>query len=181
MCYISVSCAILNSIEMNQPMQNSLGWRSGLRRRAYKFDVFTHIALCEANFVRLSKLLNPHEDRDLRECRLSFADDTKDVEFRIRRLGRYTTLLDICQESEVGIPTLRMKIHVYHDVKSAEVIGFHNQRRFKVVYDYPNPKMNLPNEKAQVNWFFAEFLEDCLKFGLATELEMHEAGDFLKR
>ena len=175
------SCAILNAIDMSQRLRNSLGWRRESRRRTYKFDVFSHIALCEANFARLARLLNPHQDRDLQQCRLSFADATQDVEFKVRRLGRYTTKVDIRQESTVGITTLIMKVHVYHDVKSAEVVGFHNQRRLKVFYDYPNPKMNLPNEKAQVNWFFAEFLEDCLKFGLATELEMHEAGDFLKR
>ena len=165
---------------MDLSVYGSLKRRLGLSRRVYKFDVFSHIALCEANFVRLAKLLNPYADRSMQDCCLSFADDTKDVEFRVRRIGRYTSLVNIGQESLVGTPTLRMKIHVYHDVKSAEVIGFHNQRRLKVVYDYPNPKMNLPNEKAQVNWFFAEFLEDCLKFGLATELEMQEAGDFLK-
>ena len=175
----SCDCDILILLDMNFSSYNFVDWRQGLSRRPYKFNVFSHIAMCEANFVRLSKLLDRHADHNMRNCRLSFADETKDVEFSVRKLGRYTSLVTILQESLTGIPKLRMKVHVYHDVGSAEVIGFHNQRRFKVVYDYPNPKMYLPNEKAQVNRFFAEFLEECLKFGLATELEMQEAGEFL--
>ena len=67
----------------------------------------------------------------------------------------------------MGPPTIR--IRVYHDAKSAEVIEFQNQRRFQAIYDYPNAKMRQRNEKAQINRFLSEFLAQCLNHGVAMD------------
>ena len=68
----------------------------------------------------------------------------------------------------------RMEIRIYHDVRMAEVISFANNHRFNGVYTYPNPQMRQPDEKHQINTFFADWLQHCLEHGEANiELNFH--------
>ena len=76
---------------------------------------------------------------------------------------RYTTVLALSQRSVAhGVAETRLKVRLYHDARCAEVIEFQGQRLFEPVYDYPNPKMRQPDEKAQLNRFLGEFLNACV-------------------
>jgi uncharacterized protein YqiB (DUF1249 family) len=42
----------------------------------------------------------------------------------------------------------------------AEAIGYQDTNRLEGCYKYPNPKMFLPDEKAQLNIFLTEWLKE---------------------
>ncbi|MCZ6710736.1 MAG: DUF1249 domain-containing protein, partial [Gammaproteobacteria bacterium] len=61
-----------------------------------------------------------------------------------------------------------LKVRLYHDARSAEVVEYQREGHFRAVYDYPNRDMRLPDEKAQVNRFLGEFLSMCLTHGVSV-------------
>lgn len=147
--------------------------------RKYKFNLCAHIARCEANYYRLVRLLrqpNQHDRKQLQSRSIGILGHQHELNFRVQAEGRFTSLIDLRQENPGDIPDLRMKIHVHHDLQTAEVISYQGHNRFKVVYTYPNPEMHLPNEKEVINKFFSELLRLCLKDGLPTETELADLG-----
>ena len=134
------------------------------------------MAECDANYLRLQKLLPGLATEATAESvfRIPFDDADAQVLIGIETKSPYTSVVRIVVtslppelEDEVGPTTIRMR--VYHDAKSAEVIEFQNHRRFSAIYDYPNSKMRQRNEKAQINRFLSEFLAQCLSHGVATD------------
>jgi len=58
-----------------------------------------------------------------------------------------------------------LDVRLYHDAHLAEVISFANQRRFLPRNEYPNRNMHQQDEKAQLNSFLGEILDNCLHQG----------------
>lgn len=107
---------------------------------------------------------------DRREFRMFPHGAALIVTFEVTHRSRYTTVLALDLPARVrSIGGMRIKIRVYHDARTAEVIEFQGQRRFQAVYDYPNPEMRQPDEKVQVNRFLSEFLNACLRHGVAHQ------------
>ena len=78
----------------------------------------------------------------------------------------YTTTIQIRQNLHSAgpwIPSLAMKVRIYHDARVAEVIASQGLHKFRPFYPYPNPKMLQPYEKRRVNQFLGEWLSYCLK------------------
>lgn len=126
------------------------------------------MAECDANYLRLMKLLPNLADSDLRAFSLTFGGGEPRVRFEVAERCRYTTVVNVTQEMG-GLPETRIAVRIYHDAKSAEVIEYQNERGFEAVYDYPNAKMRQRDEKAQVNRFLSEFLAVCLEYGISSE------------
>jgi uncharacterized protein YqiB (DUF1249 family) len=63
---------------------------------------------------------------------------------------------------------------VYHDARMAEVVTFAHLRRVFPHYDYPNPAMHQPDEKAQWNRFLGEWLSHCLRHGVPLDRPLSE-------
>ncbi len=68
------------------------------------------------------------------------------------------------------LETPRMRVHLYHDVRMAEVTDFQRQRHFHGRYRYPNAQMHQPDEKLQLNRFLGEWLEHGLAHGHSLDL-----------
>jgi hypothetical protein len=69
-----------------------------------------------------------------------------------------------------------MTVRTYHDARVAEVLNFQHHSRFQAQYDYPNPRMFHTNEKQQINRFFNEWLDHCLKSQLRFDSEFESVG-----
>jgi uncharacterized protein YqiB (DUF1249 family) len=141
----------------------------------YRIDLSSHMAECDANYVRLMKLAP-----DLRGCdderALSLSLAEQDVTVRIRLVERcpYTSVLELTQGAAVmglsfDLPQPRILIRLYHDARSAEVVEYQNGRRFSAVYPYPNAQMRQRDEKVQINRFLGEYLSVCLSHGAALK------------
>ena len=141
-----------------------------MRSRRYNIDLAAHLAECDGNYLRLTRLMPDLERGDRWDFRVLIGGSAPQVTVEVIDRCRYTTVLTLNQHSVAcGVEETRLKVRLYHDARCAEVIEFQGQRLFEPVYDYPNPKMRQPDEKAQVNRFLREFLNACLAHGVANE------------
>ena len=141
-----------------------------MRTRRYNINLAAHLAECDGNYLRLTRLMPDLERSDRRDFRVLIGGAAPRVTVEVIDRCRYTTVLALSQRSVGhGVAETRIKVRLYHDARCAEVIEFQGQRLFEPVYDYPNPKMRQPDEKAQVNRFLREFLNACLAHGVANE------------
>ena len=155
------------------------------RRRRYSIDLNAHMAECEANYLRLMRLMPMLADRDRSAFAMPLGEQEPQVILKIVARHKYTTVIELSQENAPGrpgetpgdvpedragdVPETRIGVRLYHDAKSAEVIAFQDQRRFQAVYEFPNRQMRHPDEKVQVNRFLGEFLRMCIAHGISIE------------
>lgn len=140
-----------------------------MKARRYNIDLGSHLAECDANYRRLMALA-PWRPDDEGAVRVVLGDGVPDVLIEVLERSRHTSVIAMRQlwddEGNESPHDTSIKVRVYHDAKSAEVIEFHRERGFNAVYDYPNRRMRQRDEKAQINRFLSEFLSICLKHGV---------------
>ena len=143
-------------------------------RKRYSIDLNAHMAMCEANYARLMRLMRMLDDRDRSAFAMTLGESEPHVVLRVVARYKYTTEIEVTQqnarEEATGAPTeTKLSVRLYHDAKCAEVVAFQDQRAFKAVYGYPNRQMRHPDEKVQVNRFLGEFLQMCATHGISLE------------
>ncbi|EPC01285.1 hypothetical protein L861_11980 [Litchfieldella anticariensis FP35 = DSM 16096] len=144
-----------------------------MAKTAYVTDLKSLQGECSANYLRLTRLLGDLEAGEVREVAL------KGREMRFGSLwlevlerAPYTTIVRVSQSGVLDaiIEPLRMRVHLYHDVRMAEVTDFQRQRHFDGRYRYPNARMHQPDEKLQLNRFLGEWLEYGLAHGHSLDI-----------
>jgi uncharacterized protein YqiB (DUF1249 family) len=130
-------------------------------------------ALHEGNYAKLQRVVpcirHLRHDTTYRAQR-----SNQHIEISILEKTKYTTTfsLTLVHESmQRWIPKIFMTVRTYHDARVAEVLNFQHHSRFQAQYDYPNPRMFHTNEKQQINRFFNEWLDHCLKSQLRFDSE----------
>ncbi|MDX1490894.1 MAG: DUF1249 domain-containing protein [Pseudohongiellaceae bacterium] len=156
----------------------------------YKVDLIKDMADCDANFIRLLKLmpeLESYRDYCLQshiECGFE-ADDKYTREFSIAMSGagvaririsvvevfRYTSTLLVEQVNTVHslLPAPKVLVRLYHDARTAEAIEYQGRRALLARYAIPNEKMYHQDEKRQINGFLGEWLNLCLAAGFSSK------------
>lgn len=143
--------------------------------RRYVPDLKKMAAACEGNYIRLNKLM-PNFEQGFERSFLISGDQGDEVSprqakiyLKVTESFPYTSTVEVVQKGLCPdwIQPPSMVVRLYHDARSAEVTGYQNQKRIQGKYEYPNPQMRLPDEKAQLNQFLAEWLTHCLKYGHA--------------
>lgn len=141
-------------------------------RERYRVDLLELQAACEANYLRLMRLLPEMRNHpDTRRIAMSQGDRLLGVlVLTVTESCPYTTTVQISQQDCLPwLPVPQMDVRVYHDARMAEVIGAENARRFRGIYSYPNAQMHQPDEKNQLNLFLGEWLGHCLACGHELE------------
>lgn len=142
--------------------------RDGVQRNAYVTDLKSLQSECSINYLRLLRLLGDMEAGESREVEL-ISDGRWLGVLRLELLERapYTSMVRVTQSGVLDslIEAPRMRVHLYHDVRMAEVTDFQRQRHFDGRYRYPNARMHQPDEKLQLNRFLGEWLEHGLAHG----------------
>lgn len=143
-------------------------------KRRYVPDLQQMAAVCEGNFVRLNKLLpdfalGAEQTFIIQGDGDEGSDRQASVTLRVVESFPYTSSIEVIQQGlcPAWIQPPKMLVRIYHDACSAEVISYQNQKRIHGRYQYPNPEMRLPDEKAQLNQFLAEWLTHCIRYGHA--------------
>ncbi|RZA06202.1 MAG: DUF1249 domain-containing protein [Moraxellaceae bacterium] len=138
------------------------------------------MAECEANYVRLKKLL-PSLEQSHRHFAISRGDRRWAHRIDIVERSPYTTTLQLSQTphnlageqrdtSWLQMP--RLTVRMYHDAALAEVLAWEGHKRLRPRYEYPNQAMYQCDEKLQINQFLGEWLMLCLHQG-------HEVDDMM--
>jgi uncharacterized protein YqiB (DUF1249 family) len=149
-------------------------------RERYKVDLPLQMAECEANYLRLQKLLTQHfnkpaQDQTGDEYRFMVSYGSQQWLHQIRTLERspYTTTLQLSQtpivDSSNWLRMPRLTVRMYHDAKLAEVLAWEGHKRLRPRYEYPNQAMYHADEKLQINQFLGELLTRCLHEGHHTD------------
>jgi uncharacterized protein YqiB (DUF1249 family) len=139
----------------------------------YKVNLREQMACCEANYVRLLKLMPNLLARRDWNYELEAGKGTIELHLEVTEQAPYTTMLNMTQTGlAVGSVDVTPVLYVrmYHDVKMAEVISWRGHRSIKPRYSYPNKHMYQQDEKAQFNKYLADSLDFALQHGLATDV-----------
>jgi len=141
-------------------------------KRKYVPDLTRQMALCEANYARMLKLLPDLDTRDTREFQVCWRQHQVVVRLQVEERFAYTTTVLVQQRHEGVSPWLEpptLVVRLYHDAAMAEVICLKSRRQLAGVYGYPNRDMHHPDEKAQLNDYLGEWLNQCLSHGHHNE------------
>ena len=133
---------------------------------SYNMDLATHLAECDANYMRMMQLFPQMHDQDGEAIGVTLAGRRIKVSVEVAQRSRYTTVIRLRQSPEApwGVSPM-FCVRLYHDVNCAEVTEYQGIRHFNPVYAYPNAHMRQRDEKAQVNRLLGEFLSCCLNEG----------------
>jgi len=146
------------------------GGVSSIRKRTYKVDLSAHMALCDINYQRMLKLFPSMREQDEMSIALTPGADGTFLLIKVLERSPYTTFLHLIQQPKLNWGSSpNMRIRMYHDTSSAEVVEYQHENRFHGHYEYPNQRMRHPDEKVQLNRFLGEYLSLCLAIGGVTE------------
>ncbi|EXJ09440.1 MULTISPECIES: DUF1249 domain-containing protein [Nitrincola] len=146
-------------------------------KRKYVPDLTRQMAVCQANYARLQKLLPKAGEHPVREFRVVWHQKHVLVRLHIDEEFRYTSSVVMTHIHEPYSPWLespQLVIRLYHDALMAEVICARRRKQLSGVYGYPNRNMHQPDEKIQLNLFLGEWLNQCLNHGHQLEVALPE-------
>ncbi len=159
--------------------------------KRYVVDLSATMAVCDANYIRLLKLM-PHFTLDARRSfTLPTAGNaahgsahagahggakesiTQSVDILVIEAFKYTSTIRIrmgaTSTSEFYHPPCIL-VRVYHDANTAEVISFQEDWNNRLMPSPEDAPLFYPDEKEQVNMFLAEWLTLCIETGLDHNL-----------
>lgn len=144
-----------------------------MARMAYVTDLKSLQGECSANYLRLVRLVGDMEAGQRRDIALKGnKQHFGDLHLYIHEQAPYTTMVNVSQSGPLDsvMEGPRMRVHLYHDVRMAEVTDFQRERHFNGRYRYPNARMHQPDEKLQLNRFLGEWLAHGLAYGHAVDV-----------
>lgn len=135
-------------------------------KKRYIPDLVQMAAVCEANYIRLLKLLP--NDQKKHSFSVNAGNKSVTVSLTITEEHPYTTMLDVQQQGlqNQWLQPQSMQVRMYHDANMAEVLSYQQHAQIKGSYTYPNQQMHSPDEKLQLNLFLAQWLGHCLEHGI---------------
>jgi hypothetical protein len=141
-------------------------------KRKYIPDLTKQMAICEANYARIYKLMPRLEEQDQREFNVAFGEQLFNMKIEVVERFSYTSTIQISQQSHHDLSWLEapsLIVRLYHDAGMAEVICMKRRRQLSGAYPYPNREMHQPDEKVQLNHYLSEWLGHCLTHGHLVE------------
>lgn len=135
-------------------------------KERYKVNLPLQLAECEANYIRLDKLINDKSQDEFRFV-IARGDQQWLHILRVIEQSPYTTTLELSRTalhaSSNWLAMPKLTLRMYHDAKLAEVLAWEGHKRLRPRYEYPNQAMYQSDEKFQLNRFLGEWLSLCLK------------------
>lgn len=144
-------------------------------KERYKVDLPLQMAECEANYLRLCKLVAQNPGDEIRFMVARGQQQWLHL-LKITERSPYTTTLELSRTVVGGgsewLTMPKLTLRMYHDAKLAEVLAWEGHKRLRPRYDYPNQSMYQSDEKYQLNRFLGEWLSLCLEQGQASGLPL---------
>tara|TARA_B100000767_G_scaffold133839_1_gene127042 strand:+ start:4673 stop:5113 length:441 start_codon:yes stop_codon:yes gene_type:complete len=127
-----------------------------------------HIAICEANFIRLSNLLtNFIYDEYEFEATVN-ETESQYISFLVLERTKHTLSIEAKQNNKIAplsIFTLRIKVFI--DARMAEVSSYQSEK--PLPFFYKKSAIQSKDEKNQQNRFLTEWLESIFISGMAPK------------
>ena len=129
------------------------------------------LAVCEANFLRLKKILNDFSKNKFSFETINPASSSNPISFCIIHRTRHTLIVEAKLKIKLKkIESLIIRIQISLDAKLAEVISFQGERA--VPYFMKVLKTQSRDEKIQQNRFLTEWLESIFANGINPEVKI---------
>lgn len=143
----------------------------------YTVDLRSQQAECEANYVRLCKLMPGLDQREHWEYAVPLPassepeEPAEHIKMALLERSAHTYTVEVKQAESChaweGARVLRVRL--YHDARMAEVVAWNGHWNTRSRYPYPNKKMFHRDEKFQLNRFLGEWLAHCLARGRVVQ------------
>jgi len=129
------------------------------------------LAVCEANFLRLKKILNNFSVNKYLFETINPDSSSNPISFNIIHRTKHTLTIEAKQKIKLKkMENLIIRIQISLDAKLAEVISFQGERA--VPYFMKVLKTQSRDEKIQQNRFLAEWLENIFANGINPQFKI---------
>ena len=129
------------------------------------------LAVCEANFLRLKKILNDFSRNKYLFETINPDSSSNPISFFIVHRSRHTLIIEAKQKIKLKkMESLIIRIQISLDAKLAEVISFQGERA--VPYFMKVFETQSKDEKMQQNRFLTEWLESILANGINPQVQI---------
>ncbi len=129
------------------------------------------LAICEANFLRLKKILNSFSLNKYLFETINPDSSSNPVSFCVIHRTRHTLIIEAKQKIKLKkIESIIIRIQISLDAKLAEVISFQGERA--VPYFMRVLKAQSRDEKIQQNRFLTEWLENIFENGINPQFKI---------
>ena len=129
------------------------------------------LALCEANFLRLKKILNNFSLNKYLFETINPDSSSNPISFCVIHRTRHTLIIEAKQKIKLKkIENIIIRIQISLDAKLAEVISFQGERA--VPYFMKVLKTQSRDEKIQQNRFLTEWLESIFANGINPQFKI---------
>ena len=129
------------------------------------------LAICEANFLRLKKILNNFSANKYLFETINPDSSSNPISFNIIHRTKHTLTIEAKQKIKLKkMENLIIRIQISLDAKLAEVISFQGERA--VPYFMKVLKTQSRDEKIQQNRFLAEWLENIFANGINPQFKI---------
>lgn len=139
--------------------------------KRYLPDMKKHAALCEANFVRLKRLMGESPHNIQASC-IDQHNNRVDISAEVIETFKYTQTIKLTKRlHDVPAPMdqVELIVRLYEDARMAEVVTWHQGKQLAGIYRYPNEQMYQIDEKEQANHYLAQWLSHILMHGISTQ------------
>ena len=129
------------------------------------------LAVCEANFLRLKKILNNFSENKYLFETINPDSSSNPISFCVIQRTRHTLIIEAKQKIKLKkIENLIIRIQISLDAKLAEVVSFQGERA--VPYFMKVLKTQSRDEKIQQNRFLTEWLENIFANGINPQVKI---------
>ena len=129
------------------------------------------LAICEANFLRLKKILHDFSRNKYLFETINPDNSSNPISFFIVHRTRHTLIIEAKQKIKLKkMESLIIRIQISLDAKLAEVISFQGERA--VPYFMKVLKTQSRDEKIQQNRFLTEWLENIFANGINPQIKI---------
>ena len=132
----------------------------------------THqLAVCEANFLRLKKILKNFSVNKYLFETINPDSSSNPISFKVIHRTKHTLIIEAKQKIKLKkMESLIIRIQISLDAKLAEVISFQGERA--VPYFMKVLKTQSRDEKIQQNRFLTEWLENIFANGINPQFKI---------
>ena len=129
------------------------------------------LAICEANFLRLKKILNNFSLNKYLFETINPDSSSNPISFNVIHRTKHTLTIEAKQKIKLKkMESLIIRIQISLDAKLAEVISFQGERA--VPYFMKVLKTQSRDEKIQQNRFLTEWLENIFANGINPQFKI---------
>ena len=128
-----------------------------------------HLAICEGNFLRLSRLLNKFSLEENAFETINPDESHQNIAFLILNKTKHTLIIEAKQTSlkTSNLNNFVIKVHVSLDAKLAEVLSYQGEKPISLLLK--ESKIQSYDEKMQQNRFLTEWLESIFIAGISSK------------